>query len=553
MAEKDQVTYSIPDPTGAVQSITGPPGQSRAQVIAKIKERQQAAKLKEMPDAPMLDEAVAEKRAEAVTGAKRGLIGGLGMLGDVESWIDRKLGTQGAGPTAPTSEEVAKRLSPIMTPPKEGEPSSTFTEFAANPLSWMGPGGFMTKLLSILGGSVGHDVGGTVAGMPGEIIGTVLGGGLTPKGIGKVVTPTREISENRLAMADFLEKEGIETRAGQVSGSPVLKRGEEVLGSAPLSGDKAGEQFNRQMGQFTSAAMRRVGMNDSIVTPQVVDKMFTTIGAEFDRLEHNFLEVNQTFKDEVRQAAKDYWNLTEPGKRNEFIARLDDQIQRWPTSIAMQGPLYKMLRSQLNKYARGADSPAYREALTDMQNALDNAMESTLKKYNPADVGKWQEARSRYRNALVIEKAITGGQATTAEGFITPAKLYSAAESVGKRYFRRGKDDFSELSHAGKTLLTPPKSSGTTENLLVSGIPAALGAAGTLAVTGNIPGAIAATTAAAGPGLAGRAILTKPAQAWLKNQLAIEYLKQQSPATLSGIRTLLSNLGTYNPNANASQ
>ena len=122
------------------------------------------------PDEPsdpnLLSEAVAQKRAEAVTGAKKGIIGGLGFPGDVTKFIGTKLGLQDKDRALPTSEEVSqgaeylsKRvpagLAPYLTPPKPEEPSEKTVEFLANPFSWIGPGGFGTKLLSALGAGVG--------------------------------------------------------------------------------------------------------------------------------------------------------------------------------------------------------------------------------------------------------------------------------------------------------------------------------------------------------------------------------------------------------------
>jgi hypothetical protein len=307
----------------------------------------------------------------------------------------------------------------------------------------------------------------------------------------------------------------------------------------------ASEKYLQSQHQFTRAALRRVGEDSDTVTREVVDRSFDRIGKEFDRLENNFLEVDQPFKTEVDQVTKDYWNVTDPGKRNEFVRLLNDQIQKWPSSLAMQGPLYKTLRSSISRYERTTTTPEFKEALTGIRNALDDAMERTLAKVNPADVGKWQAVRQQYRNMLVIEKARPAGE-LGAEGVITPAKLRAAANSVYGRYFRRGKDPFSKLTDAGELLMSPLPTSQTAERGAIHAIPALVGGAGAALVGGNLPGALGLAGGAVLPGVTGRAMLSGPGQNWLKNQLAIEFLKKQSPASLAGIRALLASLGVQN-------
>jgi hypothetical protein len=487
---------------------------------------------------------------EIETGAKKGLIGGLGLPGDVSSLMARTLGGGDERfRTFPTSEEVGQKLSPIMTPPKEGEPSSKLAEFAANPVSWMGPGGWFTKLLSVLGSTAGSKIGSKLD-VPGEFpyfetAGSVLGG-MTPKTGGKVVTPSKEIPKNRLKMAETLKKEGVETSAGQVTGSRTLARGEQQLGGAPLAGDAYREMATRQLSQFTRAAAKKAGEDADLVTPEVVNRAFTRIGNEFDRLQGNTLFVDRDLKNAVDTAYKNFQRTTLVNTKGTYPQQIADAISRTNIGQAVPGQSYKVLRSQINAAMRRTTDASLKGVLLDYQEALDEAMEKSIAATNPADLDAWRNARREYKNMLVIEKAVSGGGPQTAEGYITPAKLAAAAEAVSKRYYRRGLDDFSDLAHAGKALLLPPSTSGTAENILAAGVPAALGTGVGLAMGGDIskvPGVLAATGV---PGVTGKLLLSGPVQNWLKNQLAIEFLKKQSPASLAGIRALLASLGAQN-------
>ena len=106
-------------------------------------------------------------------------------------------------------------------------------------------------------------------------------------------------------------------------------------------------------------------------------------------------------------------------------------------------------------------------------------------------------------------------------GIISPARLRTAAAVGNRGGFARGDSDFSELAKAGQAMMTPLPQSGTAPRLRVQNlfttIPAVLGAAA--GAPGGVFGSmLGAAAGAAAPAAAGRALMSKPIQAYLTNQ-----------------------------------
>lgn len=243
----------------------------------------------------------------------------------------------------------------------------------------------------------------------------------------------------------------------------------------------------------------------------------------FDQLSaRNHLEGDTRLGSDLSNAERQYHTLTPPSDRAPIVA---DTIRDIGDAIAnnggiLQGDAYQALRSRLSAAARGTSDMPLSHALSDVTESLDDAMERSIARNNPNDTGGFQRARRQYRNMLVIERAAAGAGEQTAQGLISPAQLTSATKQVmGKRAYARGQGDFAQLSRAGQAVLLPLAQSGTAprENIMhflqlagLLGGEHAGGAAGVgLAALGGLLGPIAA----------GRALLSRPVQGYLRNQL----------------------------------
>lgn len=336
----------------------------------------------------------------------------------------------------------------------------------------------------------------------------------------KVISPSGAPAA-KVAAANVLKKEGIELTAGQATGNKNLQYRE-----AELGGNAAADFMEKQADQFTAAALKRVGVSANRATPDVVDAAFDTIGQQFDDLAaRNGLQADAKLGTDLKAAFDEFVNVTNPSQRPPLVQNMLQDI--YDKGFArgfgvIDGEWYKATRSSLGRLSRGSSNPEFSQALRDIMGALDDAMERSISKFNPSDLGGFKEARRLYRNMLVIEDAATRAGEKAADGIITPQALRSAALKQNKRAFARGKNEFVDLANAGVSAMTPLPNSGTPGRLsakmfLPAGAIAGAGLGSSAGPLGTLVGGVAG---AAAPWAAGRAMLSGPGRAYLGNQVA---------------------------------
>ncbi len=355
-------------------------------------------------------------------------------------------------------------------------------------------------------------------------------------GVRRAVTPFAS-SPERQALADVLKREGVDLTAGQRTGSERLRYAENEIG-----GRVARRIAERQGEQFTAAALRRAGIDANRATPEVMDAAFTRIGQQFDGLaSRNRLMPDQQFASDLSDTIRGYNQLVNETARAPIVMDTAADIAQMARN-GITGEAYQALRSRLDQSARAsARDPQLQDALYGLRNTLDDGMERSIIMNNPSDLGKWREARSQYRNMLVLEKASTGAGENAAQGLISPSQLRNATVvGQGRRNYARGKGDFADIARAGEAVMKPLPNSGTAGRINAQNLGAGMfstlgGIAGTAG--GGIPiGLLGAVAGATVPKVAGRTMMTKIAQAYLGNQ------QFQQSQMKPGIRAILNAL-----------
>lgn len=336
-------------------------------------------------------------------------------------------------------------------------------------------------------------------------------------GASKLITPFKA-SPGRTQAARALQQEGIETTAGQATGNRGLLYRESEMG-----GVAAQDFAERQGEQLTGAALKRAGINDAVrATPEVIDQAFTRIGNEFDNLaSQTTILPDESLLRDITEAAVDYAGKVGPGMRVGMIERTANDVIGLLQQGQMAGPVFKTLRSALSKFSRETTQPEAKEAAMNFISALDDAVERS----NPAIAPAWREVRNQYRNMLVLEQAATAAGSTAREGILSPAALRSATvNKQGRRNFARGKGDFSDLARNAELVMTKMPDSGTASRMSARGVPNALMAMVGAGAGGYQGGdwqsaALGAMGGMAIPYALGKAAMSGPGQAYLRNQL----------------------------------
>jgi len=355
--------------------------------------------------------------------------------------------------------------------------------------------------------------------MAGQVVGGVGAAGLMGAAR-RAITPFPS-QRTRQGMTETMANEGVDLTAGQRTGNKGLQYAESELGGAG-----AANAMEQQAEQFTQSALSRAGINAPRATPEVIDAAHARIGADFDQVAaQSTMTLDQQLATDVMGTLNDYDNFVPAGMQAPVIRHVVEGLSdRLNTTGMLDGPTYQAYRTQLDTAARGAAANPYlQDALYGIRNAMDDAVERGLAQTNPDLVPVWQQARNEYRNLIVLEDAASRAGESAALGLISPANLRNAVVQRGKSSYMRGNGDFADLARAGTATMTPLPNSGTAPRMAVRGVTAGIpGALGALAGNdlGGTPGALAGlAVGAAVPRVAGAAIMSKPVQAYLGNQL----------------------------------
>jgi hypothetical protein len=311
-----------------------------------------------------------------------------------------------------------------------------------------------------------------------------------------------------------LQREGVPQTAGQRTGSERLKFAESELG-----GGRTSQILDQQKEAYTAAASRRIGDDTPHLGPQELEASYRRIGGGIGNISRrNTLQPDPALMPEVTNVVGEYHNLI--GTPAPIVQRYADFIATRTRggTAPLPGGTYQAMRSRLGRYAREATEPHLQRAMYGLQNALDDAFERGLQRTgNAADYEALRGLRRDYGNYLTLENTMRTGAGDTARGLVTPPKLESAASTgANRRRYAHGQSDFTELAKAGRVGMSPMPNSGTPARVAAQAIPAAIGAALGFGGGGGI-GAVAGGIA--GKFAAGRALMSRPVQGYLGNQL----------------------------------
>jgi hypothetical protein len=133
------------------------------------------------------------------------------------------------------------------------------------------------------------------------------------------------------------------------------------------------------------------------------------------------------------------------------------------------------------------------------------------------DIGAFQDVRAKYKNLAAIEQAAGSAGSDPARGIVSPAQMRTVlASGNNRRAYARGIGDMAPLTNAGNAVLTNFPQSGTAPRILAAHLLGAGVGGGVGYHEGGLAGALAGVAA---PAIGARALMSRPIQSLLANQL----------------------------------
>lgn len=376
-------------------------------------------------------------------------------------------------------------------------------------------------------------------------IGGVIGATL-PAAAGAVrraISPVANAVSDRVARsAQTLQNEGVNAlTAGQQTGNKFLKYFESEHGGRTVQ-----DIYEKQQQQFTSAALRRIGVDSPIADPAVMQQAARDIGARFDDFAaNNNIAGSSNTRRLIGDLLGDFYRYQRLGGEAPIVGNTPTRVANAirDNGGTLPGEAYQAIRSDLLRSQRATSSPEVKSSLGDMIKSLDDAMERSA----PADqVAAFRDARRQYANLIVLQKAV----AQSGEN-ITPHALRNAAKSGDIKRFVEGRTDLGVLANAGKEILRAPPESGTSSRQAARSaakfashiVPNLLfGAGGTYAGSseGGPEGAlVGGAIGLAAPSAGARIALSNLGRRYLTNQLAAGVPGAPTASLIQPLRALL--------------
>lgn len=454
----------------------------------------------------------------------RNMVGGWMGLdpADLDAMDEAK---RGFGIGAPASTDVARKKVESVTgqyEPRNREERYMRSFGDAIPGMLLEPGTLAQRAVAGVGGAIGSEFGGeqfkdTPLEVPARIAGSIIGSSI-PDAVRRGFTPM-PINQARLDNVRTLRNEGIPTTAGQRTGSRTLRLAEEELG-----GGATARIADAQDEAFTAATGRRIGIDAPRLGPAEFRRAYQDVDTTFTNLANRTnLPLDTQLQNDLLDAVTRYHNA------NGQIAQGPELLMNRIAQLAganngvLTGPQYRAITTELRELAES--NPALNGVVHDMRNALDSNIERNIA---PGLRAAWREARTRYGNLMTVQDAMTKAGEKVNEGLVTPQNLRSAVDQgVSDRRILTGNSELGNLARAGSNVMAPLANSNTAARgriqALGATVLAAIGGAagGATGDLSNLAMGVGAGSAIGigGPLVVGRALMSRPVQAYLSNQL----------------------------------
>lgn len=298
--------------------------------------------------------------------------------------------------------------------------------------------------------------------------GAMYGGGIAataPIALGGIVSGAKgvipKIDETMRDVGRLAKRYDIPLSIDQITNSKSLKNIQKVSSQIPLSGEDAFRDI--QMKAWNKQILNTVGLESDKFTPEVMDKAFTKVGKEFDRLgKGKTFQLDDDFIRSIDEIKQDASYKANKDAIENFNNAVNDLLKNTDGQGLISGEKLNRMRSTINKAARETSNPETNSMLHELENSIIEKMTN----YSPEVASKFSKTKQKYKNLLVIEPLA----AKSKGGNISPTLLSNRVNKIYGRQFVRGKaGKIGDLARIGYELLPELGGSDTVQKGLYAG------------------------------------------------------------------------------------
>lgn len=262
-----------------------------------------------------------------------------------------------------------------------------------------------------------------------------------------------KISHTTADLAKRAEELGIDLKATQVSGSPLLKKLDQVSGMLPFSGAQG--ITDKQVGQFTRAISRTFGEDSSEITPKMIADARKRIGGDMENIyKGSTVKVDKHLADDLRNVVDNAKGTVAENELKPIVTQIKNIVSKIDQNGEISGEAYHGLTkydAMLSK-AQKSSNPNIASHANQIRSALEDILDRNLPSDQKAALSK---ARGQYKAAMTVKDLVD----QSAEGYVSPLKLMQKVNKSPGGKLRSG--ELGEIADIGRKFFPTPADSGT--------------------------------------------------------------------------------------------
>jgi hypothetical protein len=254
------------------------------------------------------------------------------------------------------------------------------------------------------------------------------------------------------------QEHGIELTGGQATGNEALKYWE----VGPYAGKPAGIA-DKQNRQLTRAALRELGVDSEVASPEVMASIQDRFGQYYQELINTSGGVVMTpdLENALLDIASRHEDLKGPVKGTvveKYFNRIVDAAQA--NGGVIPPDVFNVIHSELAGTIRGASGAPELSVLASTLQEMQDSLYDQIGRDQPEIEAQARDLNNRYRNFKIVQKSVGGAGEAASFGFVSPGKLRAELERRDPTGYSQGRTPLDVLARDAQSI-TPMPQTGT--------------------------------------------------------------------------------------------